>query len=671
MRILQNKTFKSYSFLMISLLLIEIIFRLISKNDLFDLSFIRIIILINIISIIIGYLGSLLPKKTYMFINLGIVLIATIYSFVQLGFKNFLGVYISLNTSSQLGAVTSYIIDFMKAMKPVYYLMFIPFVLMIIFYLYNTFHKKSSNVIKLKKKCFFANEIIAIHIIFALAINIGLFNFTLSDSYNSGSYQAISNKELFKTVSNPGLCVKEFGILSFGLLDIKSKAYSIDDTESIYYAYNAPKEETDGTRYIDDTIWKTVIDEETDTIYNNLNNYYINQNITDKNEMTGLFKDKNLIVIMMESVNDLIIDEELFPNFYKLMNEGWYFENNYSPRNSCATGNNEFSALTGLYSIYNTCTSNVYLNNTYYESLFNLFNNENYITNSMHDYTDSYYYRSIIHPNMGSMTYYGANELAIDYYPEYGGWASDEDFMNAYLGIMNNNSDKFMSYLITVTSHQPYSSSSYYGDLYYEDFKDTSYSDELKRYLSKVKTLDNSLGILLNGLKEQGKLDDTVIVLFGDHYPYGLPNEVINEKLSRNLDDYETEKVPLVIYNSELTPTKYDTYTSYINFTPTLANLFDLDYDPRLYAGTDIFSSDYNNIVVFADSSWKNENAFYDASTGEIKYYKEDFSYTNDEIKEINKIIYAKINTSMLSIKYNYFDYLDKKLKDVNERNES
>ena len=85
-----------------------------------------------------------------------------------------------------------------------------------------------------------------------------------------------------------------------------------------------------------------------------------------------MFQDKNVVVVLMESVNESIINKEMFPNFYKLYSEGWHWNNSYSPRNSCATGNNEFSAMTGLYSLYNACTSNVYLNNTYFEAIFNL-----------------------------------------------------------------------------------------------------------------------------------------------------------------------------------------------------------------------------------------------------------------------------------------------------------
>ena len=105
--------------------------------------------------------------------------------------------------------------------------------------------------------------------------------------------------------------------------------------------------------------------------------------------------------------------------------------------------------------------------------------------------------------------------------------------------------------------------------------------------------MDNALGILLERLKVAGKLDDTVIVLFGDHYPYGLKDATINEILDYDLNDYESERTPLVIYNSEITHTEIDKYTSYVNLTPTIANLFNLDYDPRLYMGSDVLSDEY------------------------------------------------------------------------------
>lgn len=670
MKIIKTKTLLSYFTLLGFLLLNEIIFRIISKGNLLDFSFFRVFILLNIVSLAFGYLTSLFKTKYTWILNSLIILVASVYSWIQLGFNNYIGVYMSLNTSSQLGAVKSYIVDFLKALKPEYFLMFIPFLGIMFLSLISKKIKKKDGHFKLKKKYTYQNQINFITTMIFLIGLCGAFWHTLNDKFIKDSYQVMSNKDLFMTASNPGLCVKEFGVLSYGLIDVKSKITGSSEENVIYYDNLYKDNEEVIAREFDDEAWHTVIDEETNATLNSLNNYYINAQITDKNEMTGLFEDKNLIVIMMESVNDVIYAlPEYFPNFNKLATEGWYFENNYSPRNSCATGNNEFSAMTGLYSIYNYCTSNVYLNNKYSTSMFNLFNNAGYYTNSLHNFTEAYYYRKTIHANMGSQKYYGVQDLDIPYYTYYGGWSSDEDLMNSYLNIVDTYEKDvpFMSFITTVTSHQPYSNSSPYGDMYLSLTKDTEYSMDIRRYISKLKVLDNSLGILLNSLEERKILDDTVIVLFGDHYPYGISLNHLNEVLERSLEDYENEKVPLVIYNPELDAKQNETYTSYLNLTPTLANLFNVDFDPRLYAGVDIFSDSYEEMVVFADSSWKNGKAYYNASTGEISYYT-DFTYTDEEIKNINQLIYAKMNASSLSIKNNYFDYLDKKLKDVQER---
>lgn len=662
MKIFRNKTFISYIFITIFIMAIEIAFRLINGNGVFTSSLIRVFICTSIIAIIFGYISSLFSHKVMNIINNIIIFLFSIYAWLQLQFNVYIGVYMSVNASTQLGAVKDYIIDFIKAIKPINYLIFIPsFIAIILTIIISILIKKKGKHIDYKFNYY--NKIInRLTSAIVLVVSCLAFYISLSDNFIGSSYQTISNKELFISASNPSLCIKNFGISSFAFIDVKTKFYDVEVSNDLYYAMADYKEITDYSREINDTKWNELIANETNSKLNNLNNYYINKEITDKNEYTGIFENKNLIVIMMESVNDIIINEEYFPNFYKLYSEGWYFKNNYSPRNSCATGNNEFSALTGLYSVYNVCTANVYKNNTYYEAMFNLFNNKGYYTASMHDFTEGYYYRSIIHPNMGSQKYYGVQDLGIDYYTYYGGWASDEDFIDSYLDIIDTYDENttFMNYLTTVSSHQPYNSSPY-GDLYYDMTENTTYSTNLRKYYSKLKVLDNALGKLLDGLEERGILDDTVIVLFGDHYPYGIKNEVLSEALDRSLDDYEVEKTPLVIYNSSLNATTYDTYTSYINLTPTLANLFNLDYDPRLYAGVDIFDENYDNIVVFADSSWKNDLAYYNASTGKMTYYT-DFVYTDEEIININKTIYAKMNSSTLAVENNYFAYLDKNL---------
>ena len=114
-----------------------------------------------------------------------------------------------------------------------------------------------------------------------------------------------------------------------------------------------------------------------------------------------------------------------------------------------------------------------------------------------------------------------------------------------------------------------------------------------------------------------------------------------------------------------MTPKVYTQYNSYINLVPTLANLMNLEYDPRLYMGTDLFSDDYVSRVVFADGSWKNEDAYYNASSSKITYYT-DKEYTTDEIIAINNEIKLKMDMSTNAIKNDYFTYLDKKINEYN-----
>ncbi len=174
--------------------------------------------------------------------------------------------------------------------------------------------------------------------------------------------------------------------------------------------------------------------------------------------------------------------------------------------------------------------------------------------------------------------------------------------------------------------------------------------------MPKLKIVDNAIGELLQELEDNGKLEDTVIMLFADHYPYGLSNDAFSEIAKYDTSSNgDTDRTPFIIYNPSLEAKKFDDYTTFVNILPTLANLFDLDYDPRYYMGDDLFSEDYQSLVVFYDYSWKNEYAYFNASTGKITYFT-DFTYSDEEIKKINELIYAKMNMSSKAIKNNYLN---------------
>lgn len=170
----------------------------------------------------------------------------------------------------------------------------------------------------------------------------------------------------------------------------------------------------------------------------------------------------------------------------------------------------------------------------------------------------------------------------------------------------------------------------------------------------------------MNLLEEKDMLSDTVIVLYGDHYPYGLSNKDVALSVDYDIEDFfEIERTPFLIYNSELEPKIYKEKTFYMNILPTIANLFDLDYDPRFYMGEDLFDPNFSSRVVFQDGSWEDNIARYNAIDSSITYFDEEITYTIEEIQKINKDIYNKKAMSKLAIETNYFEYLEKKKEEL------
>ena len=649
---------------------VEVIFRLISDLEIFDLNVVRIMFGDIIFSGILAFFISLPKYKVGKIIAFVVSLFVSIYSWAQLGFYNFLGVYISLQNAGQGAAVKDYVGDFFSSFKLEYYIVFIPVILYLVYLI--VFSKRFNDLKPLKIK----DNILYSLLIIMLATNVYYMSVT-NKAFNN-KLASISTKELFLTVSNQSQSINTFGTSMFGLLDIRttyfSKVVEVPEDEIDFDFVNDKKgnQSGDNARLINDTAWKMLIDSTTNDKYNKLNNYFINQPITEKNEYTGMFEGKNVIFILMESVNDIILQyPELYPNFNKMANSGWNYVNNYSPRNACATLNNEFSGMTSLYSIPSLCTAKVYRNNMYPESFFGVFNDAGYTTFSAHDYTEAYYPRKAIHTNMGSQDYYGVQRLGISYSNEYINWANDDDFMAATLDIIDKKlgeSDKpFATWLTTVSSHQPYSVDSIQGNKYYSMTDGMDLPADVRRFMSKVKILDDGLGILLEGLEERGILEDTVIVMYGDHYPYGISKDHLNKALPYNAnDDMNAEQVPLVIYNPTLEARTIDAYTYYVNILPTVFNMTNVEYDPRLYMGKDMNSDDFESMVVFSDGSWKNEYVYYNASSNRVKKYKD--GYSDEDIARINNIISSKYKISNLAVTNNYFSYLNKNLTKIKEQ---
>ena len=172
--------------------------------------------------------------------------------------------------------------------------------------------------------------------------------------------------------------------------------------------------------------------------------------------------------------------------------------------------------------------------------------------------------------------------------------------------------------------------------------------------------IDRALELLLNKLDEAGKLDNTVIVLLADHYPYNLQLKYINMLSSYERDSLiEANSNNLIIYNSKMKGVNIDKVGMSIDVIPTVYNLFNIDYDSRLIMGKDILSTS-EGIAIFKDKSWITSKGTYYASSGrfEAKVDNVDDNY----VDTINSIVSNRLAISRMFVENDYYNYLFNKL---------
>lgn len=348
-------------------------------------------------------------------------------------------------------------------------------------------------------------------------------------------------------------------------------------------------------------------------VINDLNNYIKNQVPTYTNEYTGMFNGKNLIYIMAESFDGYFVDKELTPTLYKMIHDGFYFKNYYTPTNLSTIGG-EFSLLTGLLpdlAVLNNQWNGNYNNNghhNYYPyGLGNLFKELDYDVYAYHDYFYNFQNRDYYLKDLGFDDYKACGngmETRIDcsIFP-----ASDDEMINGSIDDYIN-SDKFMVYYVTVSGHAKWGFG--YNAMAEKNkdlVSDLEYSDTVRAYISANLELEKAMTTLLDKLSAAGKLEDTVIVMASDHHPYFMEDEQMEELAGKELDKYSLYKNDLIVYNPGVEDVEVDKVCNTIDVLPTVLNLFGIEYDSRLIVGKDILS-DSEGMAIFADYSWLADN---------------------------------------------------------------
>lgn len=454
----------------------------------------------------------------------------------------------------------------------------------------------------------------------------------------NSAYQLYWNQD---SLSN---AINTFGLLTAQRIEIQRIIFGFEEKIETFQRNREEKEEFTYNKIEID--FDKLLKEENNENIRSVYHYFKNETATNQNEYTGIYKGKNLIFILAESFNQIAVSKELTPTLYQLTHSGFQFNNFYSPVFLSTTGG-EFQAMTGL--VPNADTLNEWYkgNVSLPYAIGNVFRKKGYTTNAYHNYEATFYNRTDTMPTLGFPNYLACkNGLEEDMFCDWedDNAPDDKELIDVTFDLYSNDAP-FVTYYITMSGHFPYNFSEKTRN--YEKVKDLSYNDDVKAYLATQIDLDNALELLIQNLKKEGILDDTVICLVGDHYPYALPLEHINEVSEYTRDEqFEIHHSNLIIWNNDTEVIEVEKVGSQIDILPTILNLFGVEYDSRLMIGHDIFSEE-EGLAIFSDMSWLSDSGSYNSNTKVFtpkkevssNYVRETTRWVNNSVVVSKKII--------------------------------
>jgi len=355
--------------------------------------------------------------------------------------------------------------------------------------------------------------------------------------------------------------------------------------------------------------------------------YYASVEPTNKNEYTGLFEGYNLIYICAESFCTAAIHPEITPTLYAMSNSGIILNNYYNSYINTTT-NGEFSFMTGLWPDVSRIAHKGATNGSFCQTipnympygLGNIFTPMGVDSYAYHNYFGYYYNRAETHTNLGYECQFMDDGMTFtSMWP-----ASDIEMFEQSVGDYVNK-DRFNVYYMTFSGHGPYSTQNrislrHDGEVW-DITKNYDLNSQARYYLANAMELDIAMQHLMEQLEAAGKLENTVIVLTGDNYPYYLGEQSYGQLMGEAAEaEFGQYKSTCIMWCGGLEePIVCDTYCCNVDILPTVLNLFGVEYDSRLLSGRDVFSDGPHTAVLY-DKSFLNSDVTLNVSTGNIQW---------------------------------------------------
>ena len=417
------------------------------------------------------------------------------------------------------------------------------------------------------------------------------------------------------------------------------------------------------------------------------------------NEYTGILEGKNVIVIHAESFQDVALNrtfngQEVTPNMNKLIKEGLFFSNFYSQVSVGTSSDTELTFNTSLMPTQNGTAFVSYFDRTY-NGTPKFMKEKGYYTFSMHANNADFWNRRAMHESLGYDKFYSKETYKTEGEEMIGLGLSDKSFFKQSvekLKKIKQDHDKFYGIAISLSNHTPFSDVTKYGEFKVTMNEEVTNEDgttttvehpylegtKLGNYFKSVHYADAALGEFFQELDEAGLLDNTVVMLYGDHdarlpkadyvkmLNYDMTTDSVKSKDNPTYQEFNSyhyelnRKVPLLIWTKDDTikAKEVTDIMGMYDVQPTISNM--LGFYNKYSLGHDIFEIKDNNIVVFPNGNWLTNKVYYNSQKGEYMSLKDEV-ISDDYISENSKYTEKLLDVSNNII---VFDLLN---KDKNE----
>ena len=391
--------------------------------------------------------------------------------------------------------------------------------------------------------------------------------------------------------------------------------------------------------------------------------YFAEKGESGPNEMTGLLAGKNVILVLMESMDDWMIGEHT-PTLNRLMAEGIEFTNFYTPVfGGIRTFNTEFTINTGSFLSSAGGYAFDYVTNHFDQSLANRLTAQGYSAKTFHYNDPTFYSRGEFSPAMGYSDYV----CYADYLPE----GLEEKVRNNMLYddlLLFDNADlnaeffregsPTLNFIITRSAHLSYKYNevlSYWGLKKYPEYRGLTGNEETDCAYLKARLVDDLFARLMTELEEKGQLENTVIIGVTDHYTYGYKDMDSLRSLSGTTEDILLEKTPCFIWSADLKPRKVTKLLNTSDLMPTMLNLLGVKSEYR-YIGSDAFDESYDGFVPLSNGSWISGNTLWDAKKEEyISVSKNGPVVSGEKAAQLDERVHRFIEINNLILETDYY----------------